>query len=88
MIKFITLEFTMKKYLLFYLVILPCALFSISSEEPIIPSEMLLSPDNSIIHTQVDVVDAEEDDLKDEEITEELSDTSPEYSTVDCNPLS
>ena len=78
----------MNKYLLFYLVILPCVLFSISSEEPIIPSEMLLSADNSIIHTEIDVVDAGEDDLNDEEITEELSDPSPEYSTVDCNPLS
>lgn len=84
MTKFITLEFTMKKYLLFYLVISPCILFSVSSEEQIIPSEMLLSSDNSILRTQVD---PEQND-NEEEISEELSDATPEYPMEDCNPLS
>lgn len=82
MTKFITLEFTMNKYLLFYLVILPCFLFSISAEESIIPSEMLLSPDNAIARTQVD---PEDNDLNDEDISEELSDPHSEYSIEDSN---
>lgn len=86
--KFITLEFTMNKYLLFYLVILPCVLFSISAEESIIPNEMLLSPENSIVRTQVDTEENDVNDVNDEEISEELSEVSSEYPIEDCNPLS
>lgn len=75
----------MNKYLLFYLVILPCVLLSISAGESIIPNEMLLSPENSIVRTQVDT---QENDVIDEEISEELSEVSSEYPIEDCNPLS
>lgn len=78
MTKFRTLEFTMKKYLLFYLIISPCILFSNSSEQQIIPSDMLLFSENSIGRTQVDSEQNEDDN--EEDITEELSDGSPECS--------
>lgn len=84
MTKFRTLEFTMKKYLLFYLVISPCILFSNSPEQPMIPSEMLLSSENSIPRSQVDNEQSEND----EELNEELTDASPECSSEDYNPLS
>lgn len=68
------------KYLLLALVILPCILFSISTEKQIIPNEMLLSPNNSIVQ-----VDVEEDclEINDEETLEELSDstTDTDYKT-------
>lgn len=46
--------------------------YGISSEEQIIPSEMLLSPDNSIPQVNVE----EEEYLETNDIEEELSSTS------------
>ena len=84
MTKFRTLEFTMKKYLLFYLVISPCILFSNSSEQSVIPSEILLSSENSIPRSQV----SPEQNENEEELNEELTDASPECASEDDNPLS
>lgn len=76
----------MKKYLLFYLVISPCILFSNPSEQQVTPSDMLLFSENSIGRTQVDFEQNENDN--EEEITEELSDASPECPVENCIPLS
>lgn len=63
----------MKKYLLLsYFAILSGMLYGISSEEQIIPSEMLLSPDNSIPQVNVE----EEEYLETNDIEEELSNAS------------
>lgn len=63
----------MKKYLFFYyFAILTGMVYGISSEEQIIPSEMLLSPDNSIPQVNVE----EEEYLETNDIEEELSSTS------------
>lgn len=82
--KFRTLEFTMKKYLLFYLIISPCILFSNSSEQQTNPSDMLLFSENSIGRTEVN----SEQNENEEEISEELSDTSLECPVENCIPLS
>lgn len=63
----------MKKYLfLYYFGILSVMPYGISSEEQVIPSEMLLSPDNSIPQVNVE----EEEYLETNDIEEELCNTS------------
>lgn len=63
----------MKKYLFFYyFAIVSGMLYGISSEEQIIPSEMLLSPDNSIPQVTVE----EEEYLETNDTEEEFSSTS------------
>lgn len=84
--KFRTWEFTMKKYLLFYLIILPYILFSNLPDQQTTPSDMLLFSEHSIGRTQANSEQNENDN--EEEITEELSDASPEYPVENCIPLS
>lgn len=78
------MEVAMKKYLLFYLIISPCILFSNSSEQQTNPSDMLLFSENSMGRTEVD---SEQNEIE-EEIAEELSDASPECPVENCIPLS
>ena len=60
----------MKKYLFpYYFAILSCMLYGISSDEQVIPSEMLLSPDNSIPQVNME----EEEYLETKDVEEELS---------------
>lgn len=68
----------MKKYLFpYYFVILSGMFYGISSEEQMIPPEMLLSPENSIPQINVE----EEEYLETNDTEEELSST---HSLEDC----